>query len=61
MQTKLCSSTKETLRFISSVPFVKVKIDILKGSITYYPFTAAIPGKTFPSKYSSIAPPPVLT
>ena len=27
----------------------------------YYSLTAAIPGNTFPSKYSSIAPPPVET
>jgi hypothetical protein len=26
-----------------------------------YPSIAAIPGNTFPSKYSSMAPPPVLT
>lgn len=26
-----------------------------------YPCTAAIPGRTLPSKYSSMAPPPVLT
>jgi hypothetical protein len=28
---------------------------------TYFSFTAAIPGSSFPSKYSSIAPPPVDT
>ena len=28
---------------------------------TIYPLMASIPGKTFPSKYSSMAPPPVET
>jgi hypothetical protein len=34
-------------------------IELTDGEI--YPCTAAIPGNTLPSKYSSIAPPPVLT
>jgi hypothetical protein len=29
--------------------------------VRLHPTTAAIPGNTFPSRYSNIAPPPVLT
>ena len=41
-------------------PTAKREVRIEK-TIKYYPVIAAIPGNVFPSKYSNIAPPPVLT
>ena len=46
---------KITAKHKASLLFLIKTIDLI-----FY-FTAAIPGNSFPSKYSNMAPPPVLT
>ncbi len=41
--------------------FIEVGLNMIVIVLLDYSFTAAIPGNTFPSKYSNIAPPPVDT